>query len=287
LDSSRFDYATALSRNIGWVTEAEQRELGNKRIAIAGMGGVGGAHLLTLVRLGIQHFHISDLDAFELANFNRQAGASMATIGRHKAEVLAEMALDINPEANIRVFPEGVHQHNLGEFFTGVDLYVDGLDFFAFEARELVFAYCHAHGIPATTVAPLGMGAALLNFLPDGMSFATYFRLQGRPELEQAIRFLVGLAPNALHRHYLADRSRVNLAERRGPSTVMACSLCAGVAATEAMKILLGRGRVLGAPHGMQFDAYTSRLSRTWRPGGNRHPLNRLAIGVAKRMLGI
>jgi hypothetical protein len=90
-----------------------------------------------------------------------------------------------------------------------------------------------------------------------------------------------------LHRHYLADRSRVNLAERRGPSTVMACSLCAGVAGTEALKILLKRGRVLAAPHGMQFDAYRNKLSRTWRPGGNLNPLNRLALGIAKRMLGL
>lgn len=287
MDSSTFDYATAFSRNVGWITEAEQGLLGSKRVAIAGMGGVGGFHLLTLARLGVQHFHIADLDEFELANFNRQAGASMHTLGRHKAEALAEMALDINPQAEIQIYSQGVNRQNLGEFFAGVDLYVDGLDFFAFEAREQVFAYCHAHGIPATTVAPLGMSAALLNFLPGRMSFEGYFQLQGRPELEKAVRFLVGLAPNALHRHYLADRSRVNLAERRGPSTVMACSLCAGVAGTEALKILLGRGRVRAAPSGMQFDAYRNRLSHTWRPGGNGHPLNRLAIAVAKRMLGL
>jgi molybdopterin/thiamine biosynthesis adenylyltransferase len=235
----------------------------------------------------VQHFHIADLDEFELANFNRQAGASMQTIGRHKAEALAEMALDINPQASIKIFPNGVSPQNLAEFFAGVDLYVDGLDFFAFTAREQVFAFCLDHGIPAITVAPLGMSAALLNFLPGKMSFESYFQLQGQPDLEKAIRFLIGLAPNALHRHYLADRSRVNLAERRGPSTVMACSLCAGVAGTEALKILLGRRRVLTAPHGMQFDAYRNKLARTWRPGGNRHPLNRLAIAVAKHMLGL
>jgi molybdopterin/thiamine biosynthesis adenylyltransferase len=287
LDSGLFDYPSAFSRNIGWITEAEQETLGNKRVAIAGMGGVGGFHLLTLIRLGVQHFHIADLDEFELANFNRQAGASMQTIGRHKAEALAEMALDINPQASIKIFPNGVSPQNLAEFFAGVDLYVDGLDFFAFTAREQVFAFCHDHGIPAITVAPLGMSAALLNFLPGKMSFESYFQLQGQPDLEKAIRFLIGLAPNALHRHYLADRSRVNLAERRGPSTVMACSLCAGVAGTEALKILLGRRRVLTAPHGMQFDAYRNKLARTWRPGGNRHPLNRLAIAVAKHMLGL
>lgn len=282
-----FTYETAFSRNIGWLTPDEQQRLRQKRVAIAGMGGVGGFHLLTLARLGVEKFYIADLDTFELANFNRQAGAGMSTLGRPKVDVLAKMARDINPECDIQVFPHGVTAENRAQFFRDVDLYVDGLDFFAFQARESVFQHCAEQGIPAVTVAPLGMSAALLNFLPGGASFEEYFQLAGRPELEKAVRFLVGLAPNALHRHYLADRSRVNLAERRGPSTVMACSLCAGIAGVEALKILLGRGRVLAAPHGIQFDAYRNKMTHTWRPGGNNHPFNRLAIAIAKRMLGL
>jgi len=77
--TSVFDYATAFDRNIGWLTTAEQQRLRQKRIAIAGVGGVGGSHLLTLARLGVGRFTISDPDRFELANFNRQAGAMMST----------------------------------------------------------------------------------------------------------------------------------------------------------------------------------------------------------------
>lgn len=282
-----FSYNEAFSRNIGWLTTLEQETLRHKRIAIAGMGGVGGIHLLTLARLGVGKFNIADLDTFELANFNRQVGASISTLGQPKVEALAEMARDINPEIDIRIFPQGVNEQNLSDFFRDVDLYVDGLDFFAFDARERVFAYCAQHGIPAVTIAPLGISAALLNFLPGGMSFEDYFQLKGRPELEKAIRFLVGLAPALLHRHYLADKTRVNLKERRGPSTIMACQLCAGVAASEAIKILLGRGKIWAAPHGIQFDGYRNRLAHTWRPGGNRNPVNRLAIAIAKHMLDI
>jgi hypothetical protein len=65
----------------------------------------------------------------------------------------------------------------------------------------------------------------------------------------------------------------------------MACELCAGIAATEALKILLGRGKVYAAPTGVQFDAYRNRLVRTWRPGGNRHPLQRLVLEIARRQL--
>ena len=282
-----FDYDRAFSRNIGWVTVQEQTLLRNKRVAVAGMGGVGGFHLLTLARLGIGKFHIADLDSFEVENFNRQIGAVMSSLGQPKVDVLARMATDINPELDIAVFPNGVSANNLDDFFRDVDLYVDGLDFFAFEIREQVFAYCAKHGIPAVTVAPLGISAALLNFLPGHMSFEDYFQVAGRPDMDKAIRFLVGLAPALLHRHYLADPSRVNLKERRGPSTVMACQLCAGVAASETFKILLKRGKVWAAPHGIQYDGYRNKFAHTWRPGGNRNPVNRLAIAIAKHQLGL
>jgi hypothetical protein len=131
------------------------------------------------------------------------------------------------------------------------------------------------------------MGVSLLNFLPDRMTFDQYFRWAGCSDEEKALRFLIGLAPAMLHRRYLADASAVNLAERRGPSTAMACELCAGVAATEGLKILLGRGTVVAAPRGMHFDAYRNKLRRTWRPGGNAHPLQRAAIRIVKRHLNI
>lgn len=278
-----FQYEQAFSRNIGWVTPAEQAILRGKRVAIAGGGGVGGVHLLTLARLGVSRFHIADFDTFDIVNFNRQVGAMMSTVGQPKAEVLARMAKDINPEIDIKVFSEGVSKGNLGDFLDGVDLYVDALDFFAFDARKDTFAACAQYGIPATTAAPLGMGAALLNFLPGKMTFEEYFQWGDLPDLDKAIRFMVGLAPAGLHRPYLVMPEAVNFDERRGPSTFMACQLCAGIVATEALKILLGRGDVLAAPHGMQFDAYRNKLARTWRPGGNGNLLHRLMISVAKR----
>jgi molybdopterin/thiamine biosynthesis adenylyltransferase len=278
-----FPYERAFARNIGWVTEQEQSTLRGKRVAIAGGGGVGGVHLLTLARLGIGSFHIADFDKFDIANFNRQVGASLSTLGEPKVEVMARMARDINPEADIKIFPAGINKDNLREFLDGVDLYIDGLDFFAFDIRQRTFALCAALGIPATTVAPLGMGAALLNFMPGKMTFEEYFQWGDLPEIDKAIRFVVGLAPAGLHRPYLVVPSAVNFHQRRGPSTIMACQLCAGIAATEALKILLGRGDVLAAPRGLQFDAYRNTLARTWRPGGNRNPLHKLAIMIGKR----
>ncbi len=282
-----FDYGTAFSRNLGWLTQTEQERLRHCRIAIAGMGGVGGIHLLTLVRLGVGKFNIADFDTFEQVNFNRQAGASMRTLDRSKVEVMAEQALDINPELEIRSFPQGVSEDNLEDFFKDVDLYVDGLDFFVFEAREAVYRACERLRIPAVIAAPLGMGAAIINIMPGHMTFEEYFRFSGVSHQEKALRFLLGLSPAMLQRVYLVDRSKVDFTGQRGPSTPMACQLCAGAAATEALKILLKRGSVLSAPHGYQFDAYRNKYTQTWRPWGNNNPIQRLGLAIARHQLGL
>ncbi len=278
-----FDYQDAFSRNIGWVTASEQQALRTRRVAIAGMGGVGGSHLVTLSRLGVGAFNISDMDTFEVGNFNRQAGASMNSVGRPKVDVMEEMALAINPELDINKFPRGVDEHNLDRFLEGVDLYVDSLDFFAVPIRRAVFAACAEKGIPAITAAPLGMGSAFLCFMPGKMTFEEYFRLEGHPEKEQLVRFLVGLSPAMLQMGYLADRSKVDFGNRKGPSTPMACEICAGLAGTYALKILLNRGKLCVAPWGLHFDAYRNRLKKTWRPGGNNNPLQRLILAIARR----
>jgi Dinucleotide-utilizing enzymes involved in molybdopterin and thiamine biosynthesis family 2 len=283
--TAAFDYDTAFSRNLGWVTRDEQQALRGKRVAIAGLGGVGGLHLLALARLGVGRFHLAEFDCFELANFNRQIGASMRTLDLPKLDVMTALAREINPDLEIVPFDAGMGDRNIGAFLDGIDVFVDGLDFFAFAARELVFGACHARGIPAVTAAPLGMGAALLNFVPGGMSFADYFGFAECAESEKPIRFLLGLAPAMLHRRYLADLSFVDLRGGKGPSTAMACHICAGVAATETLKLLLHRGAIVKAPRGVQFDAYRNKLAHTWRPWGWRNPLQRLVAAIARREL--
>ena len=280
-----FEYPAAFSRNIGWVTHAEQSNLRKAKIAIAGLGGVGGAHLLTLSRLGISNFHISDFDEFDIHNMNRQAGAFMPYMGQPKLDTMAQMAKDINPTSAIKLFPKGVRPDNVDEFLAGVDVYVDSLDFFALPARRMVFAKCREKGIPALTAAPLGMGTAFLYFKPDGMSFEQYFKVEGQESDEQYARFIAGLSPAMVQRDYLVAPEAVNFAEKRGPSTIMACDLCAGVMGTNVLKVLLGRGKLKAAPWGMHFDAYHQVLKHTWRPFGNSNPLQQLLLMLIRPRL--
>src|SRR4051794_11967121 len=101
-------YEEAFSRNLGLVSPDEQRTLSNSRVAIAGMGAMGGLHLITLLRMGVGRFAIADFDQFELANFNRQYGGFIDTIGRSKVQVMCEFARKINPDVEITVFDKGL-----------------------------------------------------------------------------------------------------------------------------------------------------------------------------------
>ena len=287
MNLNNFQYEEAFSRNLGWLSKEELQVLRKKRIAIAGLGGVGGIYALTLARLGIGKMTLADPDQFELANFNRQIGATMDTIGKNKTEVISNLVHKINPEIEIKVFKEGVNANNRSDFLLDVDLYLDGLDFWALDERRLVFADCRKNGIFATTVAPLGFSAALLNFDPKGMSFENYFRLEGLDPLHQAARFLTGLSPSFLHRKALIDRSFVDFKNRKTPSTPVGVTLAAAIASTEAVKILLKRGKIITAPTSVQIDAWTLKLKKCYRPLGNLNPLQLILYYIIKKQLNL
>ncbi len=279
-----FSHDRAFSRNLGWVTEHELKTLRSSRIAIAGMGGVGGSHLITLVRLGVSHFHIADFDQFEIENFNRQFGASMSNIGEKKVDVMKKLALDINPELNIQVFKDGVTSENMASFLDGVDLYLDGLDIFAMEIRQKIFMECHARQIPAVTVGPIATGASLMTFLPNKMSFDQYFNFKNQSLEHKVLIFLVGLTPTFMQASYLVDKKYFRAAEGKAPSTPMGCMLASGVAATEVMKILLKRGPLRAAPWSLHYDPYLQKYKLKYLVGGHLNPWHRLKIFIAKKL---
>jgi molybdopterin/thiamine biosynthesis adenylyltransferase len=243
---------------------------------------VGGVHLLTLARLGVANFRIADLDRFEVANFNRQVGATMSTLGRAKVDVLAEMARDINPEATITQFSDGVTDANLDAFLEGVDLFIDGFDFFVLDMRRKTFARCRELNIPAVTAAPVGMGVAFLAFTRDGMSFEDYFQFEGKNELRQLVNFLIGLSPSGMHAGYLVDPSRLDIVNRKTPSTIIGVQLCASFTAAQAVKLLLKRGDVKPAPYHYHFDSYLN-IFKVGKQSGNAGWLARLKGNMAEK----
>lgn len=263
------------SRNIGLISETTQAKLFQTRVAVAGTGGVGGIHLLTLARMGIGKFTIADMDIYERANISRQFGAKHSTIGERKTNVLASLLKDINPSVDVRVFSEGVNRENIDDFLQDADFFVDGIDFFEIDIRRALFSSARRMGIYALTAAPLGFGSTLQIFAPQGMSFDEYFGLcEEMPYLEKLAAFAAGLAPRPYHLKYL-DLSKVDLAKRRGPAVAPACTLAASLITTCIARIVTGLP-VKPVPYYTQIDLYRSKFRKGYLMWGGKNPIQRL-----------
>ena len=77
------------------------KKLSSSRVAVFGVGGVGGYVVEALARCGVGSIDLIDNDRVVLSNLNRQIIATMDTIGRNKVDVMAERVLSINPEAAV------------------------------------------------------------------------------------------------------------------------------------------------------------------------------------------
>ncbi|HXH81551.1 MAG TPA: ThiF family adenylyltransferase [Candidatus Tectomicrobia bacterium] len=270
-----FDYLEAFSRNLGLVTEEEQRRLRDTRVCIAGLGGVGGAHALALARLGVGRFSLADFDRFEIVNMNRQLGATATSLGRPKVDVLAEMITAVNPDADLRLFPEGLREDNADVFLAGGDVAIDGIDFFGMPARRLLFRAARERGVYAMTAAPVGFGATIHLFSPTGMTFEEYFDIRdGMGPAEQLVQFGLGLAPRMLQQGYFPPRA-LDLANGRTPSLGSACLLASVLVATEVANLVLRRRPARPAPYFLQFDPLAARYATGWLWRGNRNPIQR------------
>lgn len=138
-----FDYAEMTTRNRGFVTQAEQEKLRDSQVFIPGVGGMGGAAFMALVRAGVGRFVIADVDRFEVSNLNRQLFATLPTVGRSKAEVACETALTINPEVRIQVLG-GEWTGDLDRLLAASHVAVNGMDDAA--AGVHLYRRARAHG---------------------------------------------------------------------------------------------------------------------------------------------
>jgi molybdopterin/thiamine biosynthesis adenylyltransferase len=260
------------------ISKAEQAVLRGATVAIPGLGGVGGAHLLTLARMGVGNFHIADADRFSLANFNRQYGAVVSTIDKEKSDVMEAMAHDINPEATIKTWKQFVDASNVEAFLNGCDLVVDSLESFALDARRIVYAKAREKGIPVVSAGPIGFSSSMFVVTPESMSFDEYFDIHdGLDPREKFKRFFIGLTPSPYYLKYM-DTTKVNQKEKYGPSVASAVALCSGFAATEAVKILLKRKKVRGLPAYHYFDPYLMKFKLGVMPWGNKNPVQKLKL---------
>lgn len=104
-------------------------KLSRSRVAVFGVGGVGGYVVEALVRTGVGELDLIDNDKVALTNLNRQIIATHKTIGEYKVDVAKERCLDINPDVKINTFKTFFTQKTSDEFdFTKYDYVVDAID---------------------------------------------------------------------------------------------------------------------------------------------------------------
>ena len=124
---SSFSYEEFTTRNLGFVSEAEQDALRTARIFIAGVGGMGGAAVGCLARSGVGNLSFADIDTFEVSNLNRQVFATLDTVGEDKAAATAHAISRLNPECKTEVRgAEWVDE--LDAILPNVDVAINGCD---------------------------------------------------------------------------------------------------------------------------------------------------------------
>lgn len=134
-------YWERIDRNLGWLGDSIEEQRGRQEklrdavIGIVGTGGIGGAVAVRLARMGARNLKLADPDLFDVSNIQRQLGASLDTVGRNKAEVVAEAAYDITRDIDIDVYPEGISPDSAEEFMDGCDYVMDQMEFFQIRNR--------------------------------------------------------------------------------------------------------------------------------------------------------
>lgn len=132
--------------------------LRKSKVAVFGIGGVGGYVCEALVRSGVGAFELIDRDTVSVTNLNRQIIALHSTVGRYKAEVMKERMLDINPDVLVTVRNCFFLPENADEFdFSAYDYVVDAVD--TVTAKLEIILRAKAAGVPV--ISSMGAGNKL------------------------------------------------------------------------------------------------------------------------------
>ncbi|MDO9045143.1 MAG: HesA/MoeB/ThiF family protein, partial [Methanobacteriaceae archaeon] len=147
-------YWEIVSRQMSIVSKNQQDRLKDSKITVIGCGGIGGAAIEMLARMGVGHIKIVDKDSFDVSNINRQLMSSFYSVGKSKTQVTQETIQSINPFIEVEVFEGELNESNVEEIIADSDLVIDALDNLVSriilnrQARELEIPFIHGaiHG---------------------------------------------------------------------------------------------------------------------------------------------
>ncbi len=147
-----------LSRTERLIGKDNTEKLNNARVAVFGIGGVGGFTVEALARSGVGHIELIDHDTVSESNLNRQVVATRDAIGREKVEVMKERILSINPNAEVVVHKCFYLPENKDDFdFTKYTYIVDAVD--TVTAKLTIIEEAQNAGVPV--ISSMGTGNKL------------------------------------------------------------------------------------------------------------------------------
>ncbi len=234
---SNSDVVTFTQRTEALLGTERVMHLSGSCIAIAGVGGVGGAILSTIVRMGIGRFRIADPGIFDLPDLNRQWAATHATLDRNKAEVYGEFIKSINPEAEVEVFTEGVQEDNISKFLDGADLLIEALDVQVEPSLRIRLCdQAQKQGIYSILAPIIAFGTVVATASPDGMKMDRFLAFIA--SARSAGKLPPGLS-NIFNPDVMQAMER-SMATGVIPSVASSTALVASVVAVELLMILGG-----------------------------------------------
>lgn len=128
------------------------------KVAVFGVGGVGGYAVEALARAGVGEIHLIDSDRVSLSNINRQIIATHSTVGQYKTEAMRDRILSINPEAKVFCYNIFFEESTKCQFdFTKFDYIVDAID--SLGAKIELIATAKEVGVPI--ISAMGAGNKL------------------------------------------------------------------------------------------------------------------------------
>ncbi|MBM9511241.1 ThiF family adenylyltransferase [Desulfogranum marinum] len=238
--------------------------LQQKKIAFAGLGGVGGGAFLALVRCGASQFRLAENGIFDPPDMNRQAAAFGTTMDRAKLDVYMELARSINPEIDITPYPDGIHAANLDEFLDACHAFVAVIDVEkGEEVKKMTPTLLEKYNIPAFTCGAIGFGALMVNYAPDGMKEDEFWALAKEQDKGG------GLLPSHMQSNFsdaAMQRMKQGLAAGVIPTTAIGGLASNVLLANEVLAHLLTDTTLMErapvfAPRYVTLDFMTHRLS--------------------------
>jgi len=251
-------YDELTQRNIGVFTPEEQARIESLVVAVAGCGAMGApvAHFLT--RLGVGELRLADPQKFEASNVNRQFAAYVDTIGVNKAEAVAAELARINPGLVSRTFTQGVCESSVAAFLDGVDVVVDGIDFFELETELLLHREARRRGLWVFTAQGVVEITTTTCFDPSQTALEDMVCDQGRPSVAKAIAAFVPVLPKAATPELLARAVAGELPSV--PSDVTGAAFGGAFLVEDVIRVAVRRL----PPHVVAPDLYVFNQDELW-----------------------